>query len=291
MSKENEQLIAELEKQIGDLEAKIEKHEAEGGNADLIKELKASVETQKAALEKAEEALDKAAEEAEAKEAELAKAKDELAVEKAKGKMTDAERKCYDGMSDEKLKKQFLEMTPEQRVSKIADIAKNDEVVTIEGEQIRKSEVGVTQFAVLKKTAERLASVEKQATDEREKRITAELTKRASDEFPHLAGTTEEKVSVLKAIAGLDKTVVEAVEKIFKAAEATSKLAFEKLGHNAGGKEEPRTIEKAEQNFNKRVEDIRKANPKLSRTEALTKARTDFPDDFKAYQEAGNSAS
>ena len=83
---------------------------------------------------------------------------------------------------------------------------------------------------------------------------------------------------MLKAIGGMDKATADTLTTMLKAGDAAIKGAFATIGTREAA------ASKSAKSFEKRVEEVRAANPKLSRTDALAKARTDFPDDFRAYQ-------
>lgn len=266
MSKKPEELIADLEKQVDDLTKKLETAIEASENVQKAEELSEEVETLKGELAASKEALEQAAA--------------ELELAKAKGSMSDKERAYFDGLKDDKMKKDFMTATPDQRLNMMKNFEKNDEVIKIDGTEIRKSEVGAAQFAVIKSQQARIEKAEKDAADERDRRQMSEFGKRADAEFSHLPGETVAKAELLKAVDALPEGVKKTFEEILKAGEAAIKLAFEKLGHN------PRKdVAKDGNAFETKVAEIQKSE-KLSRTQAMQKARERFPDEFEAYQNA-----
>lgn len=255
-SGELEMTEKELQKQVADLTAELAKLKAaqtelETANTDLV--------------------------------AKAAAAAEEVATLKAKEKLTPEQQAFLDrvkGKDDEekkKAEKAFLALSPADRDKLIAEKAANDEVVTIEGEEVRKSVVGEAQFKIMKASAVRITNLEKANAEEAEKRETAELSKRADDTFPKLPGTTIEKVAVLKVIGKASKEVQESFAKMMTAGEKAIEAAFGKVGH--GGGKAPASGA----NFLKRVDEI-VSRDKLARTAAMEKARKEYPEEFEAYQ-------
>lgn len=266
MPKKPEELIADLEKQVDDLTKKLETAIEASEDVKKAEELASQVETLKGELAASKESLENAT--------------TELELAKAKAKMSDKERAYFDGLKDDKMKKDFMTATPDQRLNMMKNFEKNDEVIKIDDTEIRKSEVGAAQFAVIKSQQARIEKAEKQAAEERDRRQMSEFSKRADAEFAHLPGETVAKAELLKAVDALPENVKKTFEEVMKAGEAAIKLAFEKLGHN------PRKdVEKDGNAFEKRVDEIQKSE-KVSRTQAMQKARERYPVEFEAYQDA-----
>jgi hypothetical protein len=251
--------IAELEKQVTDLEAKIAKLDASGDETgDDVKKTK----VERVRLSKA-----------------FGKTKKD---EEADDEEPDADEDDWSERFASKTKK-----------AAEAEMKKGeDESVTIEGQTIAKSAVGEAAFAVLKvqadqvkKSNERLEKAEAEIAKERDLRETAELKKRADDEFPHVPGTLDERASMLKALGKMD----EAVQKTFTAAltqaEKLAKSAFDRVGMNGGDME---ALKKGAKGFEDKVSEIRKRD-ECTRTEAMERARKEDPDSFKAYQSANSN--
>lgn len=265
----DEMNVAELEKKVGELTAELAKQKTDA-------EATAATVTKAAGDLKAAQDL-------------LAKANEENVVLKAVAGLTATEKAWYDEMKDKEgdkegdkakkadARKSFLAATPEERSKTITAKAATDEVIKIEGQEVRKSVVGDAQFEIMKSQATRLANLEKANVEEISKREEAEFTKAAADNYSHLPGTDVEKGAVLRAISKLDEKVRETVGKMLKAGEGAVVAAFDKVGHS-GGKP---AVDGGK--FDSRVSEIRKRDG-ISRTDALEKARKEFPEEFKAYQ-------
>lgn len=144
-----------------------------------------------------------------------------------------------------------------------------DETITVGGQELKKSVVGEASFSVAKAM--------------RDERDTAVLEKRASDEFGHLPGTTTEKAKVLKVVEAVpDEDTRKAALAIFTAAEKMAAGGFGRLGST--GEQSP-TAKQAVATFKGKVAEIMKRDS-CKETDAMRKARTEFPDEFEAYQEA-----
>lgn len=144
-------------------------------------------------------------------------------------KASDAEKEFMKEMDDDK-KKEFMALKPEDRTEKMRVAKAADEVLIVEGEEIRKSVVGAGMFAVIKSQQKRL---DDQAADVRKAQEAAELSdlrKRADDEFANLPGTTDERALVLKAMGKMDEAVRKSLEAILKAGQAALKAGFTKAG-------------------------------------------------------------
>ena len=163
----------------------------------------------------------------------------------------------------------------DEAVAKLEKSA-SDEVIVLEGETIRKSVVGDAAFAGLKAAA---SAIEK-ANDRAE---TAILEKRAGEEFGHVVGTAAEKAAVLKFAKGASEEVGKSLEAIMTAAEKLTKAGFETLGH------QHQQVRKSATDFEAKVSEIQKRDGS-TRLAALEKAPKEFPEEFKAYQSAGQAA-
>lgn len=258
-----------------------------------LAELQKTVEdlTKKLEAATAKESAKKAAQLAE----ELAKAQDELAevtkkleaieAEKAeavaKASMTDAEKAfCADMPTAEKMK--FMAMSPADRAKAMKKSADADPVVYKSehtGEEFRKSD------------DPRLVKMAKQADEdralakaEREARENAEFSKRADDElgaFSEEVAKRDEKIEVIRAISKMDEGPRSAITKMLAVGGKAIKAAFDTIGHR--GEE----VAKAAGAFEKRVSEVQ-ARDKCTKVAALERARVEFPEEFKAYQNLGN---
>lgn len=143
-----------------------------------------------------------------------------------------------------------------------------DEVITVGGTELRKSEVGDANFSVAKAL--------------RDERDMAQFEKRAAEEFGHVTGTTAEKAALLKAIAGIaDEEVKKAAEAVLTAAEKMAASGFDRLGTGHGAPSTP-TEKAAEDGFMVKVREVAKRD-EITESEAMRKARIEFPAEFAAY--------
>lgn len=174
----------------------------------------------------------------------------------------------------------FLNLDEKGRKDAVALAKSGDEVITIEGQSISKRAVGDAMFAVMKAQSTRLDNQAALLAKAADVSATLSFEKRAADDFSHLAGSVEERGAVLKFLSTAPDGVKAAADAIFKAAEASTKLAFEKRGHNGsinspiakGGEAEIQAI----------ADTIRKADPTLSPAMAYTKA-LETPEGAAAY--------
>lgn len=161
---------------------------------------------------------------------ELKASKDENAVLTVKASMTDAERAHMQGMSDAE-RQRFMGMSAEDRARAMKKFKEDDEVITVEGQEVRKSAVGAVQFAIIKAQAKRISDNEAAIQAANKAARTAEFKKRASDEFPHLPGSVDERAAVLEALAAAPEPVRKTADEILRAAEGHAKAAFARAGH------------------------------------------------------------
>lgn len=186
--------------------------------------------------------------EVKATEAKLAKAEAKSAylavLAKARPKdkaMPGMEPDADDEPDSAKAKKfaEFMAKSESERDALIAKATEADETLTVGGASIRKSVVGEASFSIMKAQQ---AQIEANAADlkkAREETANAGFTKSATDDYGHLAGSVGERVLVLKHLSSADEPTRKAADAILKAAEATAKLAFTKLGHGQGNTETP----------------------------------------------------
>lgn len=248
-----------------------------------VEDLQKKVEDLKKQLDAATDASEdaKKAAEMQAKNDELTKQLEDLKAEldmaKAESALSD-EEKAYMSDKDEKTKKAFMDMSAEDRQKAIAKSIDTDEVIKFEGNEIRKSVVGDEQFAVFKAMAKKAEETDKKLSEETNKREQIELTKRAEDEFGHLPGEVESKVDVLRSINKIDdEDTRKCLEKMLEAGDKAIKAAFDTIGHDK------ETLKKTENDFKKKVAEIKKRD-ECSQTEAMQKARQEYPEEFAAFQ-------
>lgn len=279
--------VAELEGQVANLEAMVEKLTKQleaAGNDDP--DLKKTVELQ-GQLDEALSKLDEMTDALEKVMADSEAAKAELAIAKA---MSDEEKDyCKDMKAEER--SAFMAKPADERKKAMQKKADADETVVVEGETIRKSAVGDAVFSVMKKQAERIAKSEKDIAEERERREMSELRKRADDQYSHVPGTTEERAKVLAAIAKMDEPVQKSLTAILESCEKLTKAGFDKIGHGGGKGADliSDEIKKQANGFEAKVVEI-KSRDKCSGSEAMTKARREFPDLYKAYSTVNEAA-
>lgn len=148
-----------------------------------------------------------------------------------------------------------------------------DEMLKIGDREIRKSVVGEDAFEAFKAQQSEIAA-------EREKNDQQRLEKRAAEEMPSIAGDAKHKAALLKAVEGIeDEDTRKFVGEFIASAEKMTKASFDRLGHSN------ENIEKAAGEFMAKVSEIQ-ARDKISRTAAMEKAETEFPEEFEAYRGA-----
>ncbi len=254
--------IADLEKQMSEIEEKLEKL-GKTDDSESDKLAKGADDESDDDVKKEEEPL---------KRVRLSKKTDDE-TKKAwpkKSKAADAEDE------DEDMAEDAADGCKKADVKKAAD----DESVVIEGQQILKSAVGEASFAIFKASEARLAKAEQEIAKERDLRETAEFQKRADDLYSHVPGTVEERGALLKAISKMDKTVKKSFETILTHSEKLAKAAFDTVGVKGPVSND---VKKGAQDFEAKVSEIRKRD-NCSRADAMTKARAEHEDLFKAYQ-------
>jgi hypothetical protein len=167
----------------------------------------------------------------------LQKSNDELQAKLAESEfqasLNDAEKAHYAKLNKEDADA-FEKMDADARKSvvdaAIAKAAADDEVISIDGEAIKKSEVGPGVFAFMKsqqvKADAAIAKAEKLEADAIAKGLEIE----AEEMFPHLAGTKVEKAAMLKGIRALPADQQEAQIKMLKAADASMAKGMKEVG-------------------------------------------------------------
>lgn len=155
-----------------------------------------------------------------------------LADAEAIAKMSDAEKEYMADM-DDKERAAFMAMAAEERKDKLKVAKAADEVLTVNGTEIRKSVIGVDAFAIMKSQQAELETQRQEITKAKEEAEFSVLTKRAEDEFKHVVGTAAEKASVLKALATQPEEVQKNFEAILKSAEEMAKSGFQTFGHRS----------------------------------------------------------
>ena len=218
---------------------------------------------------------------------EIDKALEALNVIKSKKKLVDGDddkdgdNDKKDNWSEESDKKKMKKLSSKEKKKQMkknleqpASFESDGESLTFDGRCIAKADIGDDLFGVIKAQSERITKAEND-------RQMAELRKRADDEYSHVAGSTDERASILKAIGGLSDPDRKAFEKVLQANEKLAKSAFAGVGFSGRGN--PDDIKKNGADFLAKVNEI-KARDKLDAAGAMTKARQEHPDLFKAYQ-------
>jgi len=199
---------------------------------------------------------------------------------KKKGKGKDDTSDEYDDMDDDS---ENEDADVEKKAKKMVK-AEDDEEVVFKGQTIRKSAVGEVQFGLVKGMAEEIAKNSEDIQKAKNEATLAKLEKRADDEFAHVPGTTQERAAMLKAVSEMAEPLKKTFEAVFKQSEALAKNAFEMKGTNGGDSED---LKKARTDFQTKVSEIKKRD-NLTGAQAMSKARQEHPDLFKAYQDSQN---
>ena len=274
MTDAEKKLLSDLQKQNDELIKKLETVTAASTDAKKAGELQEQIDTLSKGVDELTEKLEKAAVDAVEKDAE---------IEKAKMPVDQREHMATLGKED---KAKFMSLSADERKQAMKKTLEDDEVLEIAGKSIRKSAVGEDMFAVVKaQQEENKNNADKLAKSESETRRT-KLEKRAEDEISHLPGTAAEKADVLGAMESMDEATRGALTKILETAEKTIVAGFDRFGHNYND-DELGDVQKKAVAFEKHVSEIQAAE-KCSGTDAMKRARERHPDEFEAYQEAGN---
>lgn len=198
----------------------------------------------------------------------LGESQAELAVAKALGEMSDAEKSLYSGM-DAAGQEAFRKMTPAQRLEKVRAASESNPVILeIDGQQFRKND-----DPRLVATAKRAHEATLALAAERSLRQSDELRKRAGSELGRLPGDETAKVALLRAVDGIgDETVRKAVFSILKAGnDALAKFQRE-LGTASGAGDQPDSADAAHEKLEALAKGLREKNPKLTEADAYALA-------------------
>lgn len=289
MTDTTEDQLAKLEAEVSTLEAKLEKLDnPDPAPVKKIKRVQLAKQDECDCDPDDQECIDEC-------EYEMGKSdKTDKPVKKAKAKadcdddkgqdMTDTWSKEADDKKKEKDMAKTETKTVEATVEKKDDVKaeatvaavekKADETVTIEGQQISKSD---PHYAIMKAQADRIEKAEQEIAKERDLREMAELRKSADDLYKHVPGTTDERAEMLKAVARMPEALQKQFTTVLTHSEKIAKAAFDTVGVNGG------EIKKSAQAFEQKVSEIRKRD-NCSRTEAMSKARVEDRESFDAFQ-------
>jgi hypothetical protein len=196
-----------------------------------------------------------------------------------KASMSDIQKTYYEGL-DEEAKKGFVVLPEKEREKAAIEARKvkeaNDEVIkTADNVEIRKSVVGDAMFAIIKSQETRIAKQNEDLAKAQEASALAEFTKRAETELKHLPGELAAKAQILKAISGISKETQESLTAMLKAGDSAIKAAFKTNGHGSGV--DP-IDGSALSTVNKKVAELRKADPKMTEAQAMTKIYSENPE-------------
>src|SRR3990172_3527221 len=254
----------QMKVQISDLEKKLEDLTKASTDAGVAAELTTQVESLTAKVEELTTSLE---------------------VETAKASMNDQEKAYMSSLGREE-QKAFRGLSAGDRKKKMGKAA-DDETLTDQNSTIRKSSVGDEMFAILKAQSEEIESAVKSAATEKAARQMGEYEKVAKAAYTNLPGTDIEKAHVLKGIESLSEDVQASIVKMLAAGEGAIKSAFTRLG-DGGGEDIGRQSglrKGASHPFMGKVREIQKRDS-LGHAAAMTKARTEYPDEFAAYRES-----
>jgi hypothetical protein len=163
----------------------------------------------------------------------------ELEVAKKLAELTDVEKAYYNGL-DEEGKTGFLKMNTKNRAAAIKKAQEGEELLVVEGETIRKSEVGSAMFEIIKKQQERMAVQEENIRKEKDARELVEFEKTAKETYPNIPVESKKLAQVLKSITGLPEEVKATITDILKAANETNRVAMKAQGTDSTGTTEGR---------------------------------------------------
>ena len=276
-------MTADEKKQIDDLEKSV---------ADLTKQLAAATKGSEdaTAAAKLQEELDavtakvaEAAAELEKAKTEAAEAATKAAEDLDKASMSAAEKEHMASL-DKEGKGKFLAMSADERKKALKKSLDGDETLEVAGREIRKSVVGEDQFEIFKSQQVQIDKQSQELVKSEERRSKAELTKRAETELENLPGDLDAKIKVFKALVEMDEDARKPLEDMLEAGNKAVSAAFKQIGHGGGDGDVPAATE-----FNKRVAEVKKRED-CSATEAMQKAREEYPDEFEAYQNSSNPA-
>jgi cation transport regulator ChaB len=199
-----------------------------------------------------------------------------------KAGMSDAEKEHMASLSGDAAKN-FAACSPEDRKKQMSKAVDSNPVIfkSVSGEEFRKND-----DPRLVKMAKQADESERIAKEERTKRENAEFAKRADDDLKPYSDDVakrDDKIEVLRAIDKMDEGPKAAVLKMLSVGAKAINAAFQSIGTQAG------QISKSADAFEKRVTEVQ-SRDKIGRSAAMTKAREEFPDEFKAFQDADASA-
>lgn len=216
-------------------------------------------------LDELRKAKDELTEKVSAMEKAQAETQAKLAEAEAMAKMSDDEKACAAKMG-EKERAEFMAMSPEARREHMKMQKAADETIEVDGALVRKSVVGEEQFNFMKRLVARDAEREEAMRKATEKAEAAEFAKQADGEFAKVAGTTDEKVALLRHMAKADDGVRETFGKILRANVRMVEAGFKEFGKRAD-----EDAGSAEERLDKAVAAYRKDHPDVTEATAYAK--------------------
>jgi len=219
--------------------------------AELIKQMETLTKEETMSKE-LEAKLKKAEDDAKAVQKKLEKA--EAAAERA-GKiaeLSDVQKKYFNGL-DDKGKDDFLAKSAEERDAVIQKAAEADEVLTVDGNTIKKSEVGPGVFAFMKAQQTKLAKTEADLKKTEEANLAKAQQEAGEKAFPHLPGEPVVKGHLMKAVNSLPEDQQRGVLEMLKAGDVAMAKGFDENGHGSDV-----TPSDAEEKLNKMAEEYAK---------------------------------
>lgn len=201
-----------------------------------------------------------------------------LAAAELRAGMTDVEKKFFDGLIGAE-QEAFGKSDSAARAEIIKKAAEADEVVNVDGVEMRKSAVGEAAFKILKSQQAKLAEIVAKAEAAEAAQIQKSLEAEAEKELPHLPGDVVTKALLLKSIKAMPAEVQTAQMAILKAADEAMAKNFKEIGQTGTATENT-----ASENLNKKAEEIAKSE-NISIAKAYAKV-LETPEGAKLYAEA-----
>lgn len=190
----------------------------------------------------------------------IKKSQEEIEMEKtlefykAMSVLSDDEKSYFNGLSESEQEKIVKEDSTEEAIVEavkkgmktVKKSQENDETFSMNGVEVKKSDVGEAAFAVMKAQQVQIEQANKDAKDAREKLEKADLEKEAAELFPNLPGTAEEKGAVLKSIRALPADQQEKQIQMLKAGDEAISKQMDEKGHGETGGDEATATHKLE---------------------------------------------
>jgi len=209
-------------------------------------------------------------------EKKLADVTGQLAKANLMNSLSDAERSYVKRLSGDEADR-FIKMGTVERSALMKAAESNDEVVKVDGQSIRKSEVGEIAFGIIKKGQEDLV-VSKKAAE------IAAFTKRAEEELPNLPGEAVAKGEVLRAIETLDENVKKTLTAMLVGGNAAVGNNLDEVGKvdSTGKPLKGEHTTKAEAKLDVKAKEMAKAE-KITYSQAYAKVMQTEPELYQEY--------